>query len=83
MLTDACAPGDNRDVHQVEVPEASQFCPARDGDVEGGAKLDGPAHAGRGRRLIGDVNGVGDVLGPFDLGTEEVKKLVFLSVNAS
>ena len=83
MLTDTGSSGDNRDIHQAEVPEASQFCPARDGDVEGGAKLDGPAHAGRGRRLIGGVNGVGDVLGPFDLGTEEVKKLVCLSVNAS
>lgn len=83
MLTDACARGDNRDVYQVEVPEAPQFCPARDGDVEGGAKLDCPTHAGRGRRLIRGVNRVGDVLGPFDLGTEEVKKLVCLSVNAS
>lgn len=45
--------------------------------------LDGSAHAGQGRRLIGGVNGVGDVLDPFDLGTEEVKKLVCLSVNAS
>lgn len=27
MLADTSAPGDNRDVHQVEVPEASQLCP--------------------------------------------------------
>ena len=65
MLTDACTPGDNRDVHQVEVPEASQLCPARDGNIKGGAQLDGPVHAGRGRRLVGGVNGVGDVLSPF------------------
>ena len=83
MLADAGASVDNGDVHQVEVPEAAQLCPACDGDVEGGAKLDGPAHAGRGRRLVGGVNGVGDVFSPFDLGTEEVKKLVCLSVNAS
>ena len=83
MLTDSCAPGDNHDVYQVEVPEASQLCPARDGDVEGGAKLDGPAHVGRGRRLVGGTGGVGDVPGLFDLGTEEVKKLVCLSIHAS
>ena len=82
MLADASAPGDNRDVHQGEVPEATQLCPARDGDVEGGPQLDGPAHAGRGGRLVGGVNGVGDILGPFDLGTEEVKKLFCLSIDA-
>lgn len=82
MLADAGTPGNNRDVHQVEVPEAAQLCPARDGDVEGGPQLDGPAHAGRGGRLVGGVNGVGDILGPFDLGTEEVKKLFCLSIDA-
>ena len=83
MLTDARPSGDNRDVHQVEVPEASQLCPARDGDVEGCAQLDGPAHAGRGRGLVGGVNGIGDIFSPLDLGTEELKKLVRLSIDAA
>ena len=83
MLTDARPSGDNRDVHQVEVPEASQLCPARDGDVKGCAQLDGPAHAGRGRRLVGGVNGIGDIFSPLDLGTEELKKLVGLPVDAA
>ena len=83
MLTDARSSGDNRDVHQVEVPEASQLCPARDGNVEGGAQLDGPAHAGRGGRLVGGVNGIGDIFSPLDLGTEELKKLVGLPVDAA
>ncbi len=55
MLADAGAPGDNRDVHQVEVPEAAQLCPTCDGDVEGGSQLDGPAHAGWGGRLVGGI----------------------------
>ena len=67
MLTDASSSGDNRDIYQVEVPESSQLCPARDGDVEGGIQLDGPVHSGRGRRLVGGVNEVGDILGSFDL----------------
>ena len=83
MLTDARSSGDNRDVHQVEVPEASQLCPARDGDVKGCAQLDGPAHAGRGGRLVGGVNGIGDIFSPLDLGTEELKKLVGLPVDAA
>ena len=83
MLTDAGSSGDNRDVYQVEVPESSQLCPACDGDVEGGTQLDGPVHAGRGRRFVGGVYGVGDVFGSFDLGTEEVKKLVCFSVDTS
>ena len=83
MLADTSAPGDNGNVHQVEIPETAQLCPARDGDVEGGTQLDGPVHAGRGRRLVGGVNGVGDVFGSFDLGTEEVKKLVCFSVDTS
>ena len=83
MLTDACPSGDNRDVHQVEVPEAAQLCPARDGDVKGGAQLYGPAHAGRGRRLVGGINGVGDVFSPLDLRTEELKKLVCFTVDSS
>ena len=82
MLADAGASGDNGDVHQVEVPEAAQLCPACDGDVEGGPKLDGPAHAGRGGRLVGGVNGVGNVFRPFNLGAEEVKKLLCLSIDA-
>ena len=82
MLADAGAPGDNRDVHQVEVPEAAQLCPARDGDVEGGPQLNGPAHAGRGGRLVGGVNRVGNVFRPFNLGAEEVKKLFCLSIDA-
>ena len=82
MLADAGAPGDNRDVHQVEVPEAAQLCPARDGDVKGCPQLDGPAHAGRGGRLVGGVNGVGDILSPFNLRAEEVKKLFCLSIDA-
>ena len=83
MLTDARSPGNNRDVHQVEVPEASQLCPPCDGDVKGRAQLDGPAHAGRGRRLVGGVNGIGDNFSPLDLGTEELKKLVCLSIDAA
>lgn len=83
MLTDAGSSGDNCDIYQVEVPESSQLCPARDGDVEGGTQLDGPVHAGWGRRFVGGVNGVGDVFGSFDLGTEEVKKLVCFSVDTS
>ena len=82
MLTDAGAPGNNGDVHQVEVPEAAQLCPARDGDVEGGPQLDGPAHAGRGGRLVGGVNRVGNVFRPFNLGAEEVKKLFCLPIDA-
>ncbi len=83
MLTDACPSGDNRDVHQVEVPEASQLCPARDGDVKRGAQLDGPAHAGRGGRLVGGVNGIGDIFSPLDLRTEELKKLICFPVDPS
>ena len=83
MLADAGASGDNGDVHQVEVPEAAQLCPACDGDVEGGPKLDGPAHAGRGGRHVGGVNGVGNVFRPFNLGAEEVKKLLCLSIDAT
>lgn len=82
MLADAGAPGDNGDVHQVEVPEAAQLCPARDGDVEGGPQLDGPAHAGRGGRLVGGVNRVGNVFSPFNLRAEEVKKLFCLPIDA-
>lgn len=83
MLTDARSPGNNCDVHQVEVPEASQLCPARDGNVEGCTQLDSPAHAGRGRRLVGGVNGIGDIFSSLDLGTEELKKLVCLPVDAA
>ena len=67
MFTDAGTAGHNGNVDQVEVPESSQLCPARDGDVEGGIQLDGPVHSGRGRRLVGGVNEVGDILGSFDL----------------
>ena len=80
MLTDACPSGDNRDVHQVEVPEPAQFGPPCNGDVKGGAQLYGPAHAGRGRRLVGGINGVGDVFSPLDLRTEELKKLVCFTI---
>ncbi len=83
MLTDACPSGNNRDVHQVEVPETAQFCPPCNGDVKGGAQLYGPAHAGRGRRLVGGINGVGDVFSPLDLRTEELKKLVCFTVDSS
>lgn len=82
MLADAGAPGNNRDVHQVEVPEAAQLCPARDGDVEGGSQLDGPAHTRWGGRLVGGVNGVGNVFRPFNLRAEEIKKLFCLPINA-
>ncbi len=82
MFTDAGSSGDDCDIYQVEVPEASQLCPACDGDIKGSAQLDGPAHAGRGRRLVGGVNGIGDIFSTFDLGTEEVKKLVCLPVDA-
>ncbi len=83
MLADASASGNNCDVHQIEVPEAAQLCPACDGDVEGGPQLDGPAHAGRGGRLVGGVNRVGNVFRPFNLRAEEVKKLLCLSIDAS
>lgn len=83
MLTDACPSGDNRDVHQVEVPEPAQFGPPCNGDVKGSAQLYGPAHAGRGRRLVGGINGVGDVFSPLDLRTEELKKLVCFPVDSS
>ena len=82
MLADAGASGDNGDVHQVEVPEAAQLCPACDGDVEEGPQLDGLAHAGRGRRLVGGVNRAGNVFRPFNLRAEEVKKLLCLSIDA-
>ncbi len=68
MLADACPPGDNPDVDQVEVPEAAQPCVPRDGDVEGAAQLDGPAHAARGGGLVGGIDGVGNVICPINLG---------------
>lgn len=82
MLTDARSSGDNRDIYQVEVPEAAQLCSPCDRDVEGGAQLDSPAHTGRGGRFVGGINGIGDAFRPFDLRAEEVKKLVCLSVDA-
>ncbi len=83
MLTDACRPGDHRDVDQVEVPETAQPGLARDRDIERAAQLDGPVHSGRGRRFIGGVNGVGDVLCAPDIRTEEVEELVRLRIDAA
>ena len=83
MLADACAPGDNPDVDQVEVPEAAQPCIPGDGDVEGAAQLDGPAHAARGGGLVGGVNGVGNVICPVNLGAEVLEQGLRLPVGAA
>lgn len=83
MLTDACTPGDNPDIDQVEVPEAAQPCVPRDGDVERAAQLDGPAHAARGGGLVGGVNGIGNVICPVNLGAEVLEQGVRLPVGAA
>lgn len=83
MFTDACPPGDNPDIDQVKVPEASQSCVPRDGDVERAAQLDGPAHASRGGGLVGGVNGVGNVACPVNLGAEVLEEGIRFPVHAS
>ena len=83
MLADACPPGDNPDVDQVEVPEAAQPCIPGDRDVEGAAQLDGPAHAARGGGLVGGVNGVGNVICSVNLGAEVLEQGVRLSIGAA
>ena len=83
MLTDACPSGDNPDIDQVEVPEASQSCVSRDGDVEGAAQLDGPAHAARGGGLVGGVNGVGNVACSVNPGAEVLEEGIRFPVHAS
>ena len=83
MFADACRPGDNCDVDQVEVPETAQFGLARDRDIERAAQLDGPVHSGRGRRFVGGVNGIGDVLCASNIRTEEIEKLVCLRIDAA
>lgn len=67
MFADACRPGNDIDVDQVKVPETAQLGLSLDRDIEWAAKLDGPVHPGRGRRFIGGVNGIGDVVGTFNL----------------
>ncbi len=83
MLADPCTPGDNPDVHQVEIPEAAQPCIACDGDVERAAQLDAPVHARRGRGAIGGINGVGDVAGSVYLSAQELEEGVRFSVDSS
>ena len=83
MLTDACSPGDNLDIDQVEVPEAAQSCVPCDGDVEGAAQLDGPAHAARGGGLVGGVNGVGNVARPVNPGAEVLEQGLSLAIGAA
>ena len=83
MLTDACPPGDNPDIDQIEVPEAAQPCIPRDCDVEGAAQLDGPAHAARGRGLVGGVNGVGNVARSVNPGAEVLEEGIRFPVHAS
>lgn len=83
ILTDACSPGDNPDIDQVEVPEASQSCIPRDGDVERSAQLDGLAHAARGGGLVGGINGVGNVACPVNPGAEVLEEGIRFPVHAS
>lgn len=68
---------------QVEVPKAAQLGLSLDCDIEWAAKLDGPVHPGRSRRFIGGVNGIGDVVGTFDLRAEKVEKLVCLCIDTA
>ena len=67
MFADTCRLGNNIDVNQVKVPETAQISLSLDRDIERAAKLDGPVHPGRGRRFIGGINGIGDVVGTLDL----------------
>lgn len=83
MLADPCTPGDNPDVQQVEVPESAQFCIPSDGNVEGGAQLDGAVHACRCGGAVGGVNGVGDVAGSVYLSAQELEEGVRFPVDAS
>lgn len=83
MLTDTCPSGDNPDIDQVEVPEAAKPCIPCDGDVEGAAQLDGPAHAARGGGLVGGVNGVGNVACPVNPGAEVLEEGIRFPVHPS
>lgn len=83
MFADAGAAGHHRDVDQIQVPEATQFGLALNGDIEGRPKLDGPGHPGRRRRLVCGVDGVCDILRPLDLRAQKVKERVGLAVDAA
>ena len=81
MFADAGPFGNDPDVYQIKFPEASQLCVPRDGDVEGVAKLDGPVHVALGRGFVGGIHRIGQVVGPCDLGAEELEQGFRLSVN--
>lgn len=83
MLADAGAAGHHRDVDQIQVPEATQFGLALNGDIEGRPQLDGPGHPGRRRRLVCGIDGVCDILRPLDLRAQKVKERVGLAVDAA
>lgn len=81
MFADAGPFGNDPDVYQIKFPEASQLCVPRDGDVERAAKLDGPVHVAWGRGFVGGIHRIGQVVGPCDLGAEELEQGFRLSVN--
>jgi len=83
MLADACAPGYNPDVRQIEIPETSEFCISRDGDVEGAAQLYGAVHSGWGGGFVGGINGVGDIAGSVNLSGKGAEKLIRFRVDAA
>lgn len=83
MFADACRPGYDIDADQAEVPETAQFCLPLDGDVERAAKLDCLVHPRGSGRLVGGIDGIGDVVGSPDLRAEEIEKLFRLRIDAA
>lgn len=67
---------------EIKVPKAAQFGFSLNGNIEGAAQLDCTGHAGGRGRLIGGINGVADVICPFDLGTKEIEQFLCLTVDA-
>lgn len=83
MFANAGAAGHHRDVDQIQIPEAAQLGIPLNGNIEGRSQLDGPGHPGRCGRFICGVNRIGDIVGPLDLRTEEIKESIRLAVDAA
>lgn len=83
MLTDAGAPCHNPDMDQAEIPEAAEPGIALYGNIEGVSQLDGPPHSGGSRGFVGGFYVIGNVVCPGNLGTEKVKQLFCLRIDAA
>lgn len=83
MFTDAAASGDYRDVDQIEIPEPAQFRIALNGNEKRRTQLYGICHTRRSGGFVSSINGVRDVFGALNLGTQKIEQVIGLTVDAA